>query len=137
MKREIKFRRAHFKDEAKTQFSHFSEWGVCLHPGIPFTSPSSNNFAMYFEDLQYTGLKDENGEEIYEGDIVWHISRYKKKERKLKYKIGYNILHCCYGMFSQSGFYKELEGNPFPEIGPINKSRKYEVIGNIYENPIL
>ena len=68
---------------------------------------------------QYTGLKDKNGKEIYEGDIYSII----------KYDID-DIGH------------KEIHTVKFDEIlcrFNVNKfdSEAYEVIGNIYDNPEL
>lgn len=68
--------------------------------------------------MQYTGLKDKNGREIYEGDIV----KYFRNE-------GYEFVTTrlgAHGIETQIGFY------PFIEI-----DGHVEVIGNIYENPEL
>ena len=63
--------------------------------------------------MQYTGLKDKNGKEIYEGDI-W-LPDYNKNI------IGRIIVNFTYGRFNVSE-YVFTSG---------------EVIGNIYENPEL
>ena len=120
--RTIKFKRAHFKDEEKTQFSHFSEWGVGLNH-TSFTSPSHNNFAIYYEDLQFTGLKDKNGKEIYEGDIL-KIDAIVFKDKQPK-KAAMLWDEYCYGWRMQIDAEKKV------------KERHIEIIGNIHENKNL
>ena len=71
------------------------------------------------EVMQYTGLKDKNGVEIYEGDILKIFD--KNYEVKVKIVGGYKV-------FIDYGF-------PDEHNGPCNYWS--EVIGNIYENPEL
>lgn len=73
--------------------------------------------------MQYTGLKDKNGKEIYEKDV------YNDKIHGLRI-IEYNESQACYVSLLLRD--KEL-GNP---IHFDNRS-EIEIIGNIYENPEL
>lgn len=74
--------------------------------------------------LEYTGLKDKNGKEIYEGDILRY--RYSTIEEPLiTYKIGQVEYHDAAFVF---GEVMDLLHLFYPSV---------EVIGNIYENPEL
>lgn len=64
--------------------------------------------------MQYTGLKDKNGKEIYEGDIVVMKADSLNEEQTIEVK------------WRKEGFYEYFNG--FADC---------EVIGNIYENPEL
>jgi len=75
------------------------------------------------EIMQYTGLKDKNGNEIFEGDIVknglsgtWIIQPIES------------------GSMSLLGICKQYKDKNF-DISALNYN--VEVIGNIYENPEL
>ncbi|WP_170019229.1 YopX family protein [Campylobacter sp. RM16190] len=71
--------------------------------------------------MQYTGLKDKNGVEIYEGDIIKKIGDIKT------YSIVFDGVLAAYLMDDGTGGYG------------LNQMllRDFEVIGNIYENPEL
>jgi len=82
-----------------------------------------------YEFMQYTGLKDRNGREIYEGDIV--------KARDVKVN-GQDKFYICEVKWMPTGWYamsyKDLVGTEHYLSLNILET---EVIGNIYENPEL
>ena len=113
MKREIKFRQAIFTDG---KFSRFRYWGF-LENG--FSSPVDGGDGV-LESQQFTGLT-RNGIEIYEGDILQYFSH--------QLQVVWNDEHYCYaGKDLQSGYTSDLAALSFS---------RFEVIGNIYENPEL
>lgn len=76
------------------------------------------------EIMQYTGLKDKNGKEIYEGDI--RVGKYYFQEEA---KRGVEVMtwHEKEGYW----YWKNVSPSYIPDFIEV------EVIGNIYENPEL
>ena len=80
---------------------------------------------------QYTGLKDKNGKEIYEGDIVKMTCRVDKDESIL-YKVVWDDFLTGYDLIN-------LDRSK-ADVGYLTKyniKKHFEVIGNIHENPEL
>lgn len=93
--------------------------------------------------MQYTGLKDKNGKEIYEGDVLSGGNEYDKRYGTPIIKIG-NYDECKelfdedgdFYELSCTGVYFEFNDNTCTGIDYTCIS-KFEVTGNIYENPEL
>ena len=75
---------------------------------------------------QYIGLRDKDGFEIYEGDIVRF--QYIGSEWKIGF-IEFLENRCCFLINSEGGHYGIM--------GDEDCIRKMEVMGNIHENPEL
>jgi uncharacterized phage protein (TIGR01671 family) len=83
--------------------------------------------------MQYIGLKDKNGKEIFDGDIlnVQNQGEYREQEPlEGKCEVKFND-----GAFRAFGFYNMLLGEKVCTGSEGNWNM--EVIGNIYENPEL
>jgi uncharacterized phage protein (TIGR01671 family) len=80
--------------------------------------------------IQYTGLKDKNDKEIYEGDIVKAESNeYDYVIKFGEYKNEHDSEYSC------NGWYAELIGDGYK--CSLNMPELLEVIGNVYANPEL
>lgn len=122
--REIKFRA--WNAERKIMFRVGDDYGTThdLDCAVYFKQ------GQHVELMQFTGLRDKNGKEIYEGDRVRRITR----------------THCCGKIqyettgiiewFAEGWAMKEDDDEGY--CGWANqKNEEIELIGNIYENPEL
>lgn len=92
---------------------------------------------------QYTGLKDKNGKEIYEGDIVEWVFFYERLGADMGVKECDTIVKGII-RWRQGGFVLEVIENDFENAGYYSISALYtdtesdvEIIGNIHDNPEL
>ena len=126
MKRQIKFRA--WDEDRKIMINPISgnyslyideEDGVSLYCGGYMDNGDWNEPPL----MQWTGFVDENGVEVYEGDVIssnhWNPSEYKV-------------------IFDDGKFcFVSLNEVERPYTNPIHYVKNFAVVGNIYEHPEL
>lgn len=128
--REIKFRGKPVDNEyGEWVFGYFSLNSMSLGGTAPFIFDGEYEYKVDPETVgQYTGLKDRNGKEIFEGDIQEggrfdkeiKIVRYDTRQARFK-AVPLSLFKANAGNGGWTGY----------------DVRDYAVIGNIYENPEL
>lgn len=91
----------------------------------PDDSASLSPFNMIYDKgtpiMQFTGLLDKNGREIWEGDVI-----------RCQFGDYYSV-----EWFEKCFVYRNTEGFSYLQIWQPPIEKEYEVIGNIHENPEL
>jgi len=121
--REIKFRAWDDKVKLMSNAFRLTTQHITFNDSRSYLS--MQNGAGYWQIMQYTGLKDKNGVDIYEGDIL-------KTEYGANYAVKWlDEIYYDGGGGAHSGFYfcSELDWN-------LDLDRSL-IVGNIYENPDL
>jgi uncharacterized phage protein (TIGR01671 family) len=124
--RQIKFR-AWNPDDKRIEYPLV--FAICSNGKLqPLIKCSDGNRAYKdYPIMQYTGLTDKNGKEIYEGDIIqWTSSNVFSLGEIRKVQINY-VEAQYWGQGRNLGVY----------LAELLANEKCEVIGNVFENPEL
>ena len=137
--------------EIKTRTIKFRAWDSAdkmmycnIHDGIRFDDGSCYSFDKFLRNsvgdpdmddyhkwsvMQYTGLKDSRGVEIYEGDFVSHWHEEMFFQDNVVGLVVWQPDEACFE-FEYSSTSQPFSNVDFNYIEP-------QIIGNIYENPEL
>lgn len=133
MKREILFRGINFQKEwiyGDLIHSYAKDDVAIVYYKEGRKTPTFD--AVFSESVgQYTGLKDKNGKEIFEGDIVKGVSH--KSDSCISELIPFDVI----GVVGYHKEYQTLEVRTRQASLHIEVAIKGEVIGNIHDNPEL
>lgn len=148
-KREIKIRAWNPVDKVMIHANQMCQYGTTSDAkGIRYGFDAHGcHFMMYekhiinpiqdFILMQATGLKDINGKEIFEGDIVRMPTLYETPEMTPTY-------YDNWGVSFDFGQFNLFNSKYIPEIGCSSLYDEYEsydgnfeIVGNVYENPDL
>ena len=131
MKREIKFR-AYSSHNHKMYPVSDIEWDIDGRIWVT-ADDGKNGIELIDEEahlMQYTGLHDMNGREIYEGDIV----KFFGANKKIKVKNEFGII--VYKADRYGAGFNSIIQNKEHGYGGINIAQDI-VFGNVHENPEL
>lgn len=127
MNREIKFRAFVETHDGKEMINN---WCFLNHKDNHFNAVDITNerpdIGYVYAVMQYTGLKDMNGKEIYEGDILQWVSSNPFSKGEIR-KVQVNYVQAQFWCQGTIGVY----------LAELLVNEKCEIIGNIYENKIF
>ena len=147
MNREIKFRGWDKYDKKMIydlcqvdSFWHYYSYSD--DTGLHFGKTGPNGVGEDFENkyiMQYTGLKDKNGKEIYEGDVLKQVKKSSREgcESSSYDKNNFEVVFKYGSFWLQRPYSDSVYIRDFPNIDEFVGFECFEVIGNIYENPEL
>lgn len=119
--RDIKFRAWNEVEEKMLNWYEFLDTNM----KNTFIAPESTGLIL----MQYTGLNDKNGKEIYEGDIV--AIQFQRATKTKNALIEYSKKYAAFIITHTKETKHENEN-----LGDY-QMQNFEVIGNIYDNPEL
>lgn len=138
MKREIKFRAWDHNTNTMMipDYFEFYDGKISWIEASREAGPVSGNdgFPDQFEIMQYTGLHDKNGREIYEGDVV-HVW-----DNGVAVVLFDDSLGCGQWMCKFKPAFPDFEEWLAPLYGWLDGNvdgSVFEILGNIYEDPEL
>lgn len=114
----------------------FRVWDQCENRMVYLSGIFNNksiNFVSYTAPMQYTGIKDKNNKDIYEGDILYSCVKMvsimhgtsTEEMKETTCVVEWLDKSCCFSNDKLFSMHSDID------------SKYQEVIGNVYQNPEL
>lgn len=113
---------------------------------VPYYYKDEDSPATQYDVMQYTGLKDKNGKDIYEGDILSFDGNMTADnsfglepngyiyDKDSKHEVVWNAEQACWDVRHDDDAEWKYRRDTH---GLMLQAKSVKVIGNIYENPEL